>query len=139
MNRSAPRLACARSRGFSLLEILVAFMIMALTLGVLFQVFSSGLRTAMVAEEYGEATRIAESLLAEFSGLRPLELGEQSGQVDDTPYRWNASIAPIPTEGIAPTASERFDVIEIAVQVFWRAGTGDREVELRTVRLAARP
>jgi general secretion pathway protein I len=132
-------LACARSRGFSLLEILVAFMIMALTLGVLFQVFSSGLRTAMVAEEYGEATRIAESLLAEFSGLRPLELGEQSGQVDDTPYRWHASIAPIPTEGIAPTASERFDVIEIAVQVFWRAGTGDREVELRTVRLAARP
>jgi general secretion pathway protein I len=139
MNRPGSRLTSARCQGFSLLEILVAFMIMALTLGVLFQVFSSGLRTAMVAEEYGEATRIAESLLAEFSGLRPLEPGEQGGWVDDTHYRWQASIVPVSTEGLAPTASERFEAIEIAVRVAWRAGTGDREVELRTVRLAVRP
>lgn len=138
MSRCSPGFRSTRCRGFSLLEILVAFMIMALTLGVLFQVFSSGLRTAMVAEEYGEATRLAGSLLTELSGVRPLERGERSGQFEDTPYRWWASIAPMPMQALAPTASERFDTLEIVVRVSWAAGVGDRNVELRTVRLEAR-
>jgi len=138
MSRSSPGLRSTPCQGFSLLEILVAFIIMALTLGVLFQVFSSGLRTAMVAEEYGEATRLAGSLLTELSGVRPLERGERSGHFEDTPYRWWASIAPMSMQEQAPTASERFDTLEIVVRVSWAAGVGNRNVELRTVRLEAR-
>lgn len=139
MNKAAPRLHARQCRGFSLLEILVAFVIMALTLGVLLQVFSSGLRTAMVAEEYGEATRLAGSLLTEVSVVRPLERGERSGEFEGTPYRWQVAVAPLSMQALAPNASERFDTLEIVVRVSWAAGRGERDVELRSLRLEARP
>jgi general secretion pathway protein I len=129
----------ARCRGFSLLEVLVAFAVLALTMGVLFQVFSTGLRTAMVAEEYGEATRMAQSLLTEYAATRPLQAGDHSGSFDGTPYRWQAEISPMSTGDIAPGAAERFETYSVSVRVSWSGGAGERQVDLHTVRLEARP
>lgn len=50
-------------RGFSLLEVLVAFAILSLSLGVLLQVFATGLRNAGVTDDYTRATLYAESIL----------------------------------------------------------------------------
>jgi general secretion pathway protein I len=120
------------------LEVLVAFVIMALTLGALYQVFSSGLRTAVVAEQYSTATQIAKSLLTEYSTIRPLEAGEYNGQREDTPYHWRTSITPIDTSTFAPTASEQFEALEITVEVSWPSGVGKRSLSLRTLRLQER-
>jgi prepilin-type N-terminal cleavage/methylation domain-containing protein len=49
------------SRGFSLLEVLVAFTILTMLLGALFQVFSNGLRAARAGDSYTRATVIAQS------------------------------------------------------------------------------
>ena len=61
------RRACV---GFSLLEILVAFVIMALALGVLMRVFSGPLNSTAVADHYAEARLNAESKLASI-GVQP--------------------------------------------------------------------
>ncbi|MGZ8224716.1 MAG: type IV pilus modification PilV family protein, partial [Methylobacter sp.] len=50
-----------KQAGFSLLEILIAFTILAFSLSILLNIFSTGANTAVVAEEYTAAVQIAES------------------------------------------------------------------------------
>ena len=51
----------SRTRGFSLLEVLVAFVILALVATALFRLFSGALNNASAAEEWSRALLVAES------------------------------------------------------------------------------
>ena len=53
-----------KQQGFSLLEILIAFSILALSLGILLKIFSAGVNTAIIAENYTTAVQLSESLMA---------------------------------------------------------------------------
>ena len=52
--------AFSRQTGFSLLEVLVAFVVMGLVVGVLLQLFGSSMRSTVLADEYSFAIQIAE-------------------------------------------------------------------------------
>lgn len=80
-------------RGFSLLEILVAFSIMAISIGMLLSIFSSGLRNAAVSEEYTAAVQIAEAVIARPGIEAPLQ-PERSNGVENDKYRWELTVAP---------------------------------------------
>lgn len=82
-----------RQRGFSLLEILIAFSILALSLGILLKIFSAGVNTAGVAEEYTAAVQIAESLMAQTGVESPLQPNEVSG-LENEKYHWRVSVSP---------------------------------------------
>ncbi|MFZ2726568.1 MAG: type II secretion system protein [Methylococcaceae bacterium] len=49
-----------KTKGFSLLEILIAFSIMAISLTILLKIFSTGVGTAMLAEDYNNAVQLGE-------------------------------------------------------------------------------
>ena len=57
-------------RGFSMLEVLVAFVILALVGTALFRLFSGALNNASAADDYSRAVLVAESVLAEAAGTR---------------------------------------------------------------------
>ena len=52
------------SRGFTLIEVLVAFLILAFSLGALFKLFSGSLRSVRQGEDYAHATALAHAQLA---------------------------------------------------------------------------
>ena len=52
------------SRGYTLVEVLVAFVILAMALSVLLRIFSGGVRNVGVSSDYAKAVLIAESRLA---------------------------------------------------------------------------
>ena len=81
----------SRTQGFTLLEVLVAFTILALMMGVLLQVFSGGLRTAEVARNHAVGALLAQSKLAAIGIEEPLVEGERTGDFDNG-YRWRYSI-----------------------------------------------
>lgn len=122
--------------GFSLLEILVAFSIMAIAMGMLLSIFSSGLRNASVSEDYTAAVQIAEALMAGVGVEKPLQQGQASG-VENEKYRWELTVAPF------NLATETFDTKTIPAQLFmvtvivsWGGGNGnERQFELTTLKL----
>jgi len=56
-----------QASGFSLIEMLVALVVLSLSLGVLYQAATGATRNVRVAAEYTDAVMLAESMLAEHS------------------------------------------------------------------------
>ena len=125
------------SAGFSLLEVLVAFVILALTLSVTMRIFSGGLRNAALADDYSRALLLAQSRLAELS-VQPLA-GEASGEFDGK-YRWHSTIHPRIDEASAAGIGAPLlpvSLMEIEVRVAWgEEGGKSREIALHTLQLA---
>jgi general secretion pathway protein I len=81
----------SRQKGFSLLEVLVAFVILALSLGVIMRLFSTNLRNIGASERSSQALLVAESVLAKLGVETPLVEGEQTGE-EMRGYRWRARV-----------------------------------------------
>lgn len=56
--------------GFTLLEVLLAFLVFALSFAVTLEILTGSIRNTARAREYTEATLIAQSLMDRSSGLR---------------------------------------------------------------------
>jgi len=121
--------------GFSLLEILVAFAILALALGVLLRIFGGAGRVSGLADKYARAVVIAESLLAAADLETPLQPGETNGEVD-TVFHWTMRVAPYQGEEPIPFA-ENLPIApyQVDLSVEWDEGNEPRSFELTTLRL----
>ena len=122
-----------RDDGFTLLEVLVAFAILAIALGVLMQVFSSGLNTANVAERYAWATSLAESHLASIGADEPLRVGEESGELGRG-FRWVRTVTAYYDDDHAEDI-DGLRLYDVEVTVRWQEPSKTRSVSLRTLRL----
>lgn len=85
--------------GFSLLEVLVAFSIMALALGALYQSAGGSVRGAIEAERQARAIFLAQSLLALHQSVPVVGVSEQ-GDFED--LQWNVSSERFPLPGDPP-------------------------------------
>ncbi len=129
-----------RQQGFSLLEILVAFSILALSLGALMQIFSGATRNADLARDQSRATALAQSLLASTHSEPVLTASENGGTTDDG-LRWRIEVVPFEETGDmgAPPAiamAVPLDLWQIKARVAWGGGFGspERSVSLATLR-----
>ncbi len=125
-----------KQKGFSLLEILIAFSILALSLGILLKIFSAGVNTAVVAEDYTAAVQIAESLMAKTGVETPLQAGQDSG-LENEKYHWLVEVSPFVfnPENVDNTTMTTV-LFKVKVIVSWGDGNAnDRQVELTTLKL----
>jgi general secretion pathway protein I len=129
------------SAGFMLLEVLVAFVIAALALGVLMEGAGDSARTTRAALDSAEAVVRARSRLAalDHGGLVP---GEREGD-DGGGFRWRTVVTPLETAADArsraflpPNAPlPRQTLYDVRVEIEWRADNGPRQFRLRSERL----
>ena len=80
--RASGRSAVARQRGFTLLEVLVAFALLAGAAVVLLSILSNGLRDVADAERHGEAALHARSLMDNVGRIERLRPGLRQGTLD---------------------------------------------------------
>lgn len=123
-----------KDAGFTLVEVLVAFVILAVFLSVLYQTFSAGLGGLDNAQRYATASLHAESLLAEIGTAQSLEEGDTEGDLSDG-FRWKTSIRDIETNNKSSIGGKKVTAFDIAVSVFWKSGREVKSVTLKTVRL----
>ena len=115
-------------RGFSLLEMLVALSILAMTLGVLYQTTSGATRNVRTDERYVFGVELARSLLVEY-GQVPLEGGSWKGETDGG-FFWKVEASPIeiPLEILFSGALQKVDI-----EVGWSDGRRERKFELSSI------
>jgi general secretion pathway protein I len=121
-----------RDRGFTLLEVLVAFIIAALALGVLFQGLLTGLHGARAAGRHAEALSHARSHLAALGHGTTLVPGETEGD-DGGGFRFRRSIVPVARA--MPVGAVTLYAVRITIS--WSEGGTTRRVDLVTQRVAA--
>lgn len=127
-------------RGFTLLEVVVAFVVLALALTTLFQIFSAGLARAGELDEYTRALAVAESKLAAAGVETPLQEGETAGETPDRAFSWRVAVRRDPeTMEMAKTRTIPLELYRVEVKVAWRMADGrNRELRLDTLQLGAR-
>jgi general secretion pathway protein I len=123
-SRQTGRLACpgltgrlglpsSNQAGFSLLELLVAFSIMAISLGLLYRVAGGSVRQVSDTHQHQQATWLAESLLASRQTVHAdgwNESGESGG------FQWQVRSIPHATELVGPKA---IALHEIQIEITW--------------------
>ena len=124
--------------GFSLLEILVAFTIFTACLGIIFQVYSMGSRTAATGLEHATAALVARARAAETGVLLPCNSAAYRG-TEKRKYHWVARVNPLPDETPDSAAQSRLVKCEVAVEVSWDAPGGRRALRVDTLKLRPRP
>jgi general secretion pathway protein I len=106
-----------QNNGFSLLEILVAFSILAIALPVLLKIFSAGVNTAFIAEQYTAAVQIAESRMAVVGVEDDLLVGESSG-IEDEKFHWRTVVSVI-NNPVNDTEESSIEYLQVEVVVSW--------------------
>jgi len=121
-------------RGFTLLEVLVAFVIAALALTLLIRTFSSGLRLTATVEEYGKATILAQSLMAQV-GVEYQPHDSPVHGVFIQRFDWSVNINPYTIDVELPDDESALMTYKCEVVVSWNEGSKRRHYELSTLRL----
>lgn len=123
-----------KSSGFSLLEVLVAMAIAALSLGIIMNLFAGSSRASMLNQNYQLALQLAESQLEAVTATPLQNLPSDQGKFDQ--YRWRSTVTPYQSAQ-SETIKYPFMLYQIQVEVSW--GTReDYPVSLTTLRLGAR-
>lgn len=127
-HRGRGRLRSARREvGFTLVEIVVAFVLLALVLSTGFEIFSAGLKRAGDLEDQSRAIVIAQAKLAAAGLDAPLAEGVTQGE--DGHFHWTLAVSPS-NEAMPPPEQPQpgpgtFMLYRVDVRVAW-AGADQR-------------
>jgi prepilin-type N-terminal cleavage/methylation domain-containing protein len=130
IGRRRTPLARGAARGFTLLEALIAIVILAVSLSVLMPSHSAGLRALAVVDEHLQARLLAQSVLAEWPHDRALRAGTTRGSFER--FAWTLSVAPLEDEQPQDTPVGGWVLYRLALVVSWG---NNRRIELQTLRM----
>jgi len=119
--------------GFTLMEVLIAFAILSVSMGALMLAFSDGLRMTGRSVTISTATLQAQSLLDAVGRSIPVRQGQVTGVLEDGSH-WNVSIEPFDTGESGSAATASLLAFRVDATVEWER---DRGVTLSTLRLAS--
>lgn len=133
--------ARASNRGFTLLEVMLAFVLLSMLMGLSIAALSNGLRQVRRAQDETEATLYAQSLLDGIGVLAPVAAGVRDGRFGEGRYRYRLDIRlvsdPAPLESAAVAAVDLAvppSLYRVALEVQWGDGGAGQRLRFATLR-----
>lgn len=124
-----------RQKGFTILEVLVGFVVAALLLSIILSAFAGGLRNLVQTDRYSQAALIAQSRMAELGVTSPLQEGHFEGR-DESGYGWQVTVAPLAWEFFTQLQDQGRVLYKVDVRVYWQSAGRLSNFELSSLRLA---
>lgn len=135
MRRAGP---ARPARGFTLLEVLLAFVIFALSFSVVLEILGGSMRSSVRAREFTQAALLGQSVMDLVGTEIPLQDGVLTG---DAPggYRWELVISSYQPRGEEDRSLELAELSGtllywVDLDVFWGEEPRLRDVHFSTVR-----
>ena len=135
MSPAAPPPIDGRDAGFTILEVLIALAVVAVSIVAIGSVMSTNVRGVRLLEQHVTLMQTARTVMT--AGIPPraeLGPGVLSGQIDD--YKWTIDVGPMGEGWDVPGADAAW--IPALVRIKVRSSSGAVS-DLRTVRLMHRP
>lgn len=125
-------------RGYSLIEVIVAFALLAAALTLLLGALSGAARQVRGAADAGRAALYAQSVMAQVGVGQPLRPGRTDGEFEEGRYRWAVDVRPWtdperPADALRDPAAMR--LLEVRLGIEWGEGGPRERLLLRTLRL----
>jgi len=130
--------ALPRSRGFTLLELLLAFVVFALSFATVLEILSGSLRNTVRARHYTEAALTAQSVMDQVGLEIPLVMGYQ-GSGEEGDYLWEIGIIQYAGLGegfdsVALAELTQISLLQIELQVSWGEPPRNQSRRFSTVK-----
>ena len=131
-----------RASGFTLLEVIAAVLLLAITFASLMRVAGSSLTLTARSAERSEAARWARSLLDSAFVMEPMRTGRSSGQFDQR-YRWQLDVQPFQLPATAQAGGPQprapaspLRLYRLDLEVMWKSAGHDYSAHFSTLRVA---
>jgi general secretion pathway protein I len=123
--------------GYTLIEIIVAFAILALGLTLLLGTLSGATRQVRAAGDAGRAALYAESLLDEFGNLPQPQ--HREGDLEQGRYHWRLDVKPwadpSPRTSVASVDPNAARLMHLRLQVAWGEQSPTQRIVATSLRL----
>ncbi len=125
-----------RNKGFTLIEVVVAFAILGVGLTVIIELFSGGLRLARASMEYTKAVNYARIKMEEFTAKPAVEEGTEEGESDDKTFRWQVAVKKVDLLSIDKSVDYKppIELYQVKIDVFWKSGTKERSTTVESLK-----
>ncbi len=119
--------------GFSLLELLVAFAILAMSMGLIYKSMGASARNVGDMTHHQQASMLAESLLASRDSVTDQGWNESG---EHTPFAWQVSSQPYASE---IDAQGMVLMHQIHIMISWSDGVRQKQLEIQTLLPQRKP
>lgn len=138
-HRNAKPSRARNQRGYTLIEVVVAFALLAFGMTLLLGSLTNATRQVRTANDFGRAALHAQSLLDQAGVGEALAVGQRDGELEDGRYRWEMNVAPFrdPTE--PPKTQGQIlgapQLLQLELTMRWGAGGPRETLRLQSLRL----
>ena len=125
-----------RQKGFSLLEVLVAFSIMAMSLAFIYKAMGSNARSVGDLTLRQQATMLAESVLLTKDSVNAKGWNESGSS---GVFGWRVSSQPFAQSSQPAESAEWVPLHQIQIEVTWPEGSKNRQFDVKTLLPQRKP
>jgi general secretion pathway protein I len=132
--------AMKRAHGYTLIEVIIAFAVLALALTLLLGTLSGASKQVRWADDAGRAALHAQSMIDQLGVGEALAPGQRQGDFENGRYRWQLDVAPWRDPAQPPEQSDQPQdlmapsLLAVSLRVSW-GEAANQQLQVSSLRL----